>query len=242
MLRRNVQSYVGGNINGRDSVFMLNIDTELGLAMGIMNQLGKKRQIGLEQVSEVITSRSQRSRRPTGEQEKSDAEYIEIIDKLTREMFQYKPETEKAPCQRPPSLPSSLTGSESEYERVMRELDQKLKNTSQEICEVEKAGQLISSRAGTTKPCQAPSLETIDKLFDPPDKICIPARYQPHLDVKEEEGRKEKSGEMRRLVSHITGHSEERISQDQEIARLAVTKSFLLAGQSVSKHSDKISN
>ena len=238
---------MGGNINGRDSVFMLNIDTELGLAMGIMNQLGKKRQIGLEQVSEVITSRSQRSRRPTGEQEKSDAEYIEIIDKLTREMFQYKPETEKAPCQRPPSLPSSLTGSESEYERVMRELDQKLKNTSQEICEVEKAGQLISSRAGTTKSCKAPSLETIDKLFDPPDKICIPARYQPHLDVKEEEveeeeGRKEKSGEMRRLVSHITGHSEEKISQDQEIARLAVTKSFLLAGQSVSKHSDKISN
>ena len=64
-LRRNVQSYVGSNINGRDSVFMLNIDTELGLAMSIMNQLGKKRQIGLDQVSEVITSRSQRSRRPT---------------------------------------------------------------------------------------------------------------------------------------------------------------------------------
>ena len=72
-LRRNVQSYVGSNINGRDSVFMLNIDTELGLAMSIMNQLGKKRQIGLDQVSEVITSRSQRSRRPTGEPEKSEA-------------------------------------------------------------------------------------------------------------------------------------------------------------------------
>ena len=58
--------------------------------------------------------------------------------------------------------------------------------------------------AATTKPCQAPSLETIDKLFDPPDKICIPSRYLPHLDVKEEEkeaageeARNEKSCEMR---------------------------------------------
>ena len=40
---------------------------------------------------------------------------------------------------------------------------------------------------------------------------------------------------VRRLVSHITGHSEETISKNQEIARLAVTKSFLLAGQSVSQ-------
>ena len=40
---------------------------------------------------------------------------------------------------------------------------------------------------------------------------------------------------VRRLVSHITGHSEEAISKNQEIARLAVTKSFLLAGQSVSQ-------
>ena len=95
---------------------MLNIDTELGLAMMIMNQLAKKRQIGLDQVTEVITSRSQRSRRPTGEQEKSDAEYIEIIDKLTREMFDYSPEKKKSPNHRPPSLPSSLTRSESEYE------------------------------------------------------------------------------------------------------------------------------
>ena len=229
---------MGSNINGRDSVFMLNIDSELGLAMSIMNQLGKKRQTGLEQVSEVIASRSQRSRRPTGEQEKSEAEYIEIIDKLTREMFDYGPETEKAPYQPPPSLPSSLTRSESEYERVMRELDQKLRNTTLEISQVEKAGQLISARAGTTKPCQAPSLETIDKLFDPPDKICIPSRYQPQLDVEEEEEeeeRNEKSCEMRRLVSHLTGQSEERISKNQEIARLAVTKSFLLAGQSFSQ-------
>ena len=198
MLRRNVQSYVGGNINSRDSVFMLNIDTELGLAMSIMNQLGKKRQIGLDQVIEVITSRSQRSRRPTGEPEKSEAEYIEIIDQLTREMFDY------GPHQPPPSRPTSLTRSESEYERVMRELDEKLKSTTLEICEVEKAGLLISARAATTKPCQAPSLETIDKLFDPPDKISIPSRYQPHLDVKEEEqeavgqeARNEKSCEMR---------------------------------------------
>ena len=167
-------------------------------------QLAKKRQIGLDQVTEVITSRSQRSRRPTGEQEKSDAEYIEIIDKLTREMFDYSPEKKKSPNHRPPSLPSSLTRSESEYERVMRELDEKLKNTNLEICEVEKTGLLISSRAATTKPRQAPSLETIDKLFDPPDKICIPSRYQPHLEIKEEdqeaageEARNEKSSEMR---------------------------------------------
>ena len=39
---------------------------------------------------------------------------------------------------------------------------------------------------------------------------------------------------LRRLVSHITGHSEERISQNQEIARLAVTKSFLLAASATS--------
>ena len=95
---------MGSNINGRDSVFMLNIDTELGLAMMVMNQLGKKRQTGLDQVTEVITSRSQRSRRPTGDQEKSEAEYIEIIDQLTREMFDYRP-----PHQPPPSRPTSLT-------------------------------------------------------------------------------------------------------------------------------------
>ena len=190
---------MGSNINGRDSVFMLNIDTELGLAMMVMNQLGKKRQTGLDQVTEVITSRSQRSRRPTGDQEKSEAEYIEIIDQLTREMFDYRP-----PHQSPPSRPTSLTRSESEYERVMRELDEKLRSTTLEICQVEKEGRLISSRAGATKPCPAPSLETIDKLFDPPDKICIPSRYQPHLDVKDEdleeageEARNEKSCEMR---------------------------------------------
>ena len=40
---------------------------------------------------------------------------------------------------------------------------------------------------------------------------------------------------VRKLVSHITGHSEETISKNQEIARLAVTKSFMLAGQSVNK-------
>ena len=39
---------------------------------------------------------------------------------------------------------------------------------------------------------------------------------------------------LRRLVSHITGHSEERISQNQEIARLAVTKSFLIAASATS--------
>ena len=38
---------------------------------------------------------------------------------------------------------------------------------------------------------------------------------------------------VRRLVSRITGHSEETISKNQEIARLAVTKSLVLAGQSV---------
>ena len=38
---------------------------------------------------------------------------------------------------------------------------------------------------------------------------------------------------VRKLVSNITGHSEETISKNQEIARLAVTKSFLLAGRTL---------
>ena len=65
-LRRNVQSYVGSNINSSASIFMLNIDTQLGLVMMTLNQLSKKRQAALEQVTESIGSRSRRPREPGG--------------------------------------------------------------------------------------------------------------------------------------------------------------------------------
>ena len=127
---------------------------------------------------------------------KSEEDYLEIIDKLTREMFDYSQE----PPVRQKSL-SNMTRSESEYERVMRELDIKL-----EIQQREDRG----SRPGTVVTVTptprtrdrretGPSLETIDSVFGPPDKITIPERYQPHLDMEseDEEHKDEKALDIR---------------------------------------------
>ena len=199
-LRRNVQSYVGSNINSSASIFMLNIDTQLGLVMMTLNQLSKKRQAALEQVTESIGSRSRRPRSRTGVQldssvkseTKSEEDYLEIIDKLTREMFDYS--------QEPPvrqKSPSNMTRSESEYERVMRELDDKLRATNLLIKEAE--NKPVSRSPRTSKSVKNPSLE-IDKLFDHPDKVEIPSRYQPELEEEDEaceEARAEKSIDIR---------------------------------------------
>ena len=240
-LRSNVQRYVGSNINSTASIFMLNIDSQLGLVMMMLNQLGKKRQAALEKVTEVIASRSkirqeENKSRTESSTAKSDDEYIEIIDRLTREMFEYKGQDS------PSHSTERVTGAECEYERVMRELDEKLKSTSLEINKVEKISLSISSSSSRlTKKAGNHSLEIIDKLFDPPEKIEIPLRYQPYLDVEDEGedearevARAEKSCEIRRLVSDITRQSEDTLTKGHEIARLAATKSFLLAGLSVS--------
>ena len=205
LLRRHVQSYVGSNIKSTASLFLLNIDTELGLVMMMLNQLGKKRQAAVDQVTEVIKSRSKKRKTPEEDKTrekssapKTDDEYIEIIDKLTREMFAY--EQDQPHHHIPRLVQSNLTRSESEYERVLKELDDKLKTTSLEISEVEKQGS--SKSGGPSKKAKNPSLETIDKLFDPPEKIDIPSRYQPHLDLELEdeargEARTERSCEIR---------------------------------------------
>ena len=199
-LRRNVQSYVGSNINSSASIFMLNIDTQLGLVMMTLNQLSKKRLAALEQVTESIGSRSRRPRSRAGVQSdssvksetKSEEDYLEIIDKLTREMFDYSQE----PPVRQKSL-SNMSRSESEYERVMRELDDKLRTTNLLIKEAE--NKPVSRSPRTSKRVKNPSLE-IDKLFDHPDKVEIPSRYQPELEEEDEaseEARAEKSLDIR---------------------------------------------
>ena len=240
-LRGNVQRYVGSNINSTASIFMLNIDSQLGLVMMTLNQLGKKRQAALEKVTEEISRRQEENKsRKESSAAKSDEEYIEIIDRLTKEMFEYRGQDTPSHSTERVHL-ATLSGGECEYERVMRELDEKLKSTSLEINKMEKTSMSISSCSSRlTKKAKKPSLEIIDKLFDPPEKIEIPLRYQPYLDLEEEEGEEEarevakaeKSCEIRRMVSDITRQSEDTLTKSREIARLAATKSSLLAGQS----------
>ena len=90
-----------------------------------------------------------------------------------------------------------MTRSESEYERVMRELDDKLRTTNLLIKEAE--NKPVSRSPRTSKRVKNPSLE-IDKLFDHPDKVEIPSRYQPELEEEDEaseEARAEKSLDIR---------------------------------------------
>ena len=140
---------------------------------------------------------------------KSDDEYIKIIDKLTKEMFDYK--IDKKPTQYSSSLPkvyqsSKMTRSESEYERVMKELDLKLeisrvKNKMEDSSsDVGRPLSVASTPRSVTKKVHDLSLETFDKMFEPPDKIQIPERYQPDIDETDDEdgyGRKEKSSDIR---------------------------------------------
>ena len=85
-------------------------------------QVGKKRLQSLEQVSEILRNRMtpapttndfpQIQQISQEDSNKTDEEYIEIIDKLTKEMFNYKIEKSYENV--------SMTRSESEYERVMK--------------------------------------------------------------------------------------------------------------------------
>ena len=207
-LRTDVQSYVARRITGAGNgsgVFMLNVDTQLGMVMLALSQIGKKRIAALEQVSEVIQNKmfkkSERERsvpafeettKTSNDQSKSDDEYIKIIDKLTKEMFENKdsdaPIQHQFSCSLPKYYPSSrITRSESEYERVMRELDTKLEIQQRE--ERGQSGERGSRPSSGTRERResGPSLEMIDSVIGPPDMISIPERYQPHLDMDSED-------------------------------------------------------
>ena len=278
-LRREVQSYVGSKISGAGNgsgLFMLNIDTQLGMVMLTLSQIGKKRISALEQVSELIQNKmlkhsEKETREPTPNLEKpiksskdltrSDDEYIKIIDKLTKEMFEDK--GSDIP-RRPPKYSSLLktspssrsTQSESEYERVMRELDTKLEIRQKgERGERGEGETRMSSGTQRSRERREPSLEMIDKMFGPPDKISIPERYQSFLDVETEnkEDKEERALDIRfghfsiitillftylrdrKLLVDVTGQSEADLQKSQEIAQLAVTKSVLLAGEALRK-------
>ena len=124
-------------------------------------------------------------------------------------MFDYK--IDKKPTQYSSSLPkvyqsSGMTRSESEYERVMKELDLKLElqrkkdDLDENVGDVGRPVSVASTTRSVTKKGHDLSLDTFDKMFDPPDKIQIPERYQPHLDVEADndgDGRLEKSSDIR---------------------------------------------
>ena len=222
-LRTDVQSYVARRITGAGNgsgVFMLNVDTQLGMVMLALSQIGKKRIAALEQVSKVIQNkifkRSERERsvpsptfeepkKTSNDQAKSDDEYIKIIDKLTKEMFDNK--DSDAPkyqfsCSPPKYYPSSLiTRSESEYERVMRELDTKLEIQQREERRQSGDRERGSRPSSSTRERResGPSLEMIDSVIGPPNMISIPERYQPHLDMdsEDEEHKDERSLDIR---------------------------------------------
>ncbi len=227
-LRSEVQSFVAGRITGAGNgsgVFMLNVDTQLGMVMLALSQIGKKRISALEQVSEVIQTKmlkkSEKERsdptpifedssKTSNNQAKSDDEYIKIIDKLTKEMFEDKnsdaPRKSHSSFSSLPSLhknyPSSrMTRSESEYERVMRELDIKLEIQQREDRGSRPGSGTVVTPTPRTRDRRETglSLETIDSVFGPPDKITIPERYQPHLDMEsgDEEQKDEKASDIR---------------------------------------------
>ena len=213
-LRSDVQSYVARRITGAGNgsgVFMLNVDTQLGMVMLALSQIGKKRITALEQVSEVIQNKMSRKserersvpsptfeqpKKTSNDQAKSDDEYIKIIDKLTKEMFENKDSDAPRKHQSSsssslpkyyPSPSSRLTRSESEYERVMRELDTKLEiQQREEREEREQRGSRPSSVAKERRE-SGPSLDMIDSVIGPPNMISIPERYQPHLDMDSED-------------------------------------------------------
>ena len=210
-LRSDVQSYVARRITGAGNgsgVFMLNVDTQLGMVMLALSQIGKKRIAALEQVSEVIQNKMSRKserersvpsptfeqpKKTSNDQAKSDDEYIKIIDKLTKEMFENKDSDaprkhQSSSSSLPKYYPSSrLTRSESEYERVMRELDTKLVIQQREEREQrEQRGSRPSSVAKERRE-SGPSLDMIDSVIGPPNMISIPERYQPHLDMDSED-------------------------------------------------------
>ena len=227
VLRSDVQRYVAGRIKGAGNgsgVFMLNVDTQLGMVMLALSQIGKKRISALEQVSEVIQNKMLRksereknepspvcenSTKTSNDQAKSDDEYIKIIDKLTKEMFENKdPGATRKPHSSFSSLPKSRPGSrmtmcsESEYERVIRELDIKLEiHQREERIERGSPGSRPSSVTPRTRERReaGPSLEMIDSVLGPPDKISIPERYQPDLDIEsgDEDKKNEKASDLR---------------------------------------------
>ena len=219
VLRSDVQRYVAGRIKGAGNgsgVFMLNVDTQLGMVMLALSQIGKKRILALEQVSEVIQNKMLRkservksvptpaldkSTKTSNDQAKSDDEYIRIIDKLTKEMFENKDagaprKPHSSFSSVPKNCPSSRMTlcSESEYERVIRELDTKLEiQQREERAERGSPGSPGSpgSRPSSVTPrtrerqrMAGPSLEMIDSVIRTPDKISIPERYQTHLDME----------------------------------------------------------
>ena len=224
VLRSDVQRYVAGRIKGAGNgsgVFMLNVDTQLGMVMLALSQIGKKRISALEQVSEVIQNKMLRksereksepspvcehSTKTSNDQAKSDDEYIKIIDKLTKEMFENNDADARKPHSSFSSLPKSRPSSrmtmcsESEYERVIRELDIKLEiHQREERAERGSPGSRPSSVTPRTRERREASLEMIDSVLGPPDKISIPERYQPHLDIEsgDEDKKNEKASDLR---------------------------------------------
>ena len=140
------------------------------------------------------------------------------------------------------SIGSGRKSGDSEYERVMKTLDQKLRLVQSESRDemrsvTPSSGSVISS----VKKKQV-SVESIDKLFGPPDKIVIPERYQPVRDMldttDDDDQRREKSESVKKLLVNITGHTETELEKNRDIARLAVSKGALLASAATDHHDD----
>ena len=132
-----------------------------------------------------------------GKQKKTEEECIKIIDTLTREMFDYTStkETEAAVT----STVTRARRGESQYDKVMRQLDHKLQlEASRGDEETQRPGSDLAvtvkhsrqERAGEVR------VETIDAVLGPPDKILIRTRYQPHLDTRDEEEGEEREGKL----------------------------------------------
>ena len=225
--------------------------------------IGKKRLSALEQVSEVIHNKVATQSQEKHEEiknetiiidskkiseedtEKTDEDYIAIIDQLTKNMFDYKvtkSSTLESSSTITTSIGSGRKSGDSEYERVMKTLDQKLRLVQSESRDemrsvTPSSGSVISS----VKKKQV-SVESIDKLFGPPDKIVIPERYQPVRDMldtsDDDDMRREKSESVKKLLVNITGHTETELEKNRDIARLAVSKGALLASAATDHHDD----
>ena len=135
---------------------------------------------------------------------KTEDDYIDIIDKLTAEMFDYevdKDDDNYFVASLPRSSTAKMTRSESEYERVMRELD-KLQSLNKDCSRPGSSQEHVSSSSSEIRRRQGHSVESIEKLLDHPDKIVITERYQPHLDQENDDdeddsARARKSEEIR---------------------------------------------
>ena len=186
--------------------------------------IGKKRITALEQLSLLLRSRARPGREEAktpgkeeaksplsdhnirapeaatpGKQKKTDEECIKIIDTLTREMFDYTSTKEKEAA-----VTSTLTQArrgESQYDKVMRQLDHKLQleaSRRDEGTQGPGSGSGVTVKHSRQERVGEVRVETIDAVLGPPDKILIRTRYQPHLDTstRDEEEGEEREGKL----------------------------------------------